>query len=391
MKQLPLNNTYALLALFLAPDKSEETLFKLKNVIVHNHLELGPLLLQANLQMCTPLWYSRLEQDGLLEYFPEDFQHYLKLIYDANAERNQDFQSGLAELLTEFEKEGIETLLLKGAATFVDGLYLSGGARVMGDMDILVDKTNLIDSEAILDKLQYAEVPDENRVLNNKPTSERHHHINVRTKADSPVVVEIHFKPAFGQGGRIFTSEAAWKNKQAVVYDKHKTAILDPHHRLLLNTLHALLPHREFLYGTISLLQLAEFAALVSRYEGKINWEDWYTIALKNRMEPEFLSYLSLACHLMELPWPEAVPYKDKKSFHYQRIINTGGACSRLDGASESLKEAIIRYSATLYFWLKLPGWIWNNTCYAPNWVDFPDRVYLLLKKVFSAKSRAKI
>jgi len=391
MKQLPLNNTYALLALFLAPDKSEETLNKLKNVIVHQQLELGPLLLQANLQMCTPLWYSRLEQDGLLEYFPEDFQHYLKLIYDANAERNQDFQSGLTELLAEFEKEGIETLLLKGAATFVDELYLSAGARVMGDMDILVDKTTLIGCETILDKLQYAEVPDENRVLNNKPTSERHHHINVRIKADSPVVVEIHFKPAFGQGGRIFTSKAAWKNKQAVVYNKHKTAILDPHHRLLLNTLHALLPHREFLYGTISLLQLAEFAALVSRYGDNINWEDWYNVALKNRMKPEFLSYLSLACHLMELPWPKAVPYKNKKSFHYQRIINVGGACSRLDGVSESLKQAIIRYSATLYFWLRLPGWIWNNTCYAPHWTDFPDRVYLLLKKLFSAKSRAKI
>ena len=391
MKQLPLNNTYALLALFLAPVKSEETLFKLKNVIVHQQLELGPLLLQANLQMCTPLWYSRLEQDGLLQYFPEDFQHYLKLIYDANAERNQDFQSGLTELLAEFEKEGIETILLKGAATFVDDLYLSAGARVMGDIDILVDKTKLIDCESVLDKLQYAEVSDENRALDNKPTSERHHHINVRIKVDSPVVVEIHFKPVFGQGGRIFTSEAAWKDKQEVIYHKQKTAILEPHHRLLLNTLHALLPHREFLYGTVSLLQLAEFAALVSRYEGKVDWDGWYNAALKNRMKPEFLTYLSLACHLMELPWPDAVPFTDKKGFHYQRIINTGGAFSRLEGATESSREKMIRYSAYLYFWLRLPGWVWINTCYAPNLVDFPDRVYLLFKKLFSAKSRRKI
>jgi len=391
MKQLPLSNTYALLALFLAPVKSDETLSKLKNAIVHQQLELGALLLQANLQMCTPLWYLRLKQDGLLQYFPEDFQQYLKLIYDANAERNLEFRSGLTELLAEFEKEGIETILLKGAATFVDELYHSNGARVMGDMDILVDKEKLTVCESILDTLQYTEVADENRALNNKPTSERHHHINVRIKADSPLVVEIHFKPAFGQGGRIFTSESAWQGKQSVVYNQQKTAILNPSHRLLLNTLHGLISNREFLHGTVSLLQLAEFSALATRYKDKIDWGEWYNIALKNNLKPEFLSYLSLACHLMEIPWPASVPYTEQKGFHYHRIINTGRALSRLEGATESVREKVIRYFASLYFWLRFPGWVWKNTCYAPNLEDFPNRIFLLFKKLLSAKSRAKI
>ena len=113
MEQLPLHNTYTLLALFLAPAKSEETLNTLKNAIINKKIELGPLLLQANIQMCTPLWYSRLEQDNLLQYLPEDFQEYLQIIYDANAERNTELKSGLDELLIAFEKNEVENILLK--------------------------------------------------------------------------------------------------------------------------------------------------------------------------------------------------------------------------------------------------------------------------------------
>ena len=81
MKQLPLHNTYTLLAIFLAPAKSKKTLNTLKNAIINEQIELGSLLLQANIQMCTPLWYSRLEQDGLLHHLPEDFQQFLQVIY----------------------------------------------------------------------------------------------------------------------------------------------------------------------------------------------------------------------------------------------------------------------------------------------------------------------
>ena len=174
MKPLPLNNTYALLALFLAPVKSVSSLETLKNAIINEQIELGPLLLQANIQMCTPLWVARLEQDGLLSYLPKDFQEYLQAIYQANVERNAELKAGLTELLTEFEKNDVESVLLKGAATFVDDLYESPGARFMGDMDILVDKGKITTCESILEKLQYEVMVNENLILDTEkhPTEE---------------------------------------------------------------------------------------------------------------------------------------------------------------------------------------------------------------------------
>ena len=391
MKQLPLHNTYTLLALFLAPAKSEETLDALKNAIINEQIELGPLLLQANIQMCTPLWYSRLKQDDLLQYLPEDFQQFLQVIYDANAERNTKLKSGLTDLLAEFEKAEIQTILLKGGATFVDDLYASSGARYMVDLDILVQKEKLKICESILEKLEYMEELDEGRVLDDRPTSERHHHINPRIKPGTVMSVEIHFKPAFGQGGRIITNEVVWKGKENFIFNKQKTAIMNADYRIILNTTHALLPKREFLHGAIPLQQLAEFSALVTRYQDKLDWEKWYKIALNNNLKSEFITYLSLAHHLMEVPWPEVIPYTKQKGFHYQRIVDKGGSFSRVEDSEESTKEKCIRFMANIYFWIKLPGSVWRNTCYAPRVRDFPDRVRILFKKLFSAKSRSKI
>lgn len=393
MKQLPLHNTYTLLALFLAPAKSEVTLNTLKNAIINEQIELGPLLLQANIQMCTPLWYSRLEKDNLLQYLPEDFQQYLQALYDANVERNTELKSGLDELLTAFEENDIETILLKGAATFVDDLYGSPGARYMGDMDILVQKNKIEICETVLEELKYEVSVNENLDLDldKHPTDERQQHIHPRIKPGTPVMVEIHFKPAFGQGGRIITNEVVWKNKINATHNNKKTAILDPNSRILLNTTHALIAEREFLHGTIPLRQLAEFAALAIRYQNEINWDNWYKIALKNKLKIEFITYLSLAHHLMEIPWPKDIPYVKQKGFHYQRIINKGGTFSRIDGLKESTKEKLIRYLGNIYFWVRFPRWVWINTCYAPRLRDFPDRIRILFKKLFSAKSRAKI
>lgn len=372
MKQLSLKNTYTLLAIFLAPAKSKETLYTLKNAIINEEFDLGPLLLQANIQMCTPLWYARLEQDDLLQYFPDDFQQFLKTLYDANVDRNEELRAGLAELLNEFEKEKIETILLKGSATFVDDLYDSGGARYMGDMDILVKKEKIPMCESILEKLKYRVEENENLNLDvdNHPTDERQQHIHPRIKPGTPVMVEIHFKPAFGHGGRILTNEISWKNKQNNIFNKQKTAILDPNNRILLNTTHGVIAEREFLHGTVLLRQLAEFAALAVRYQDQIDWNQWYQTALKNDLKKEFITYLSLAHHLMEMPWPEVIPLLNKKGFHYQRIINKGGSFSWVEGSKEKLNEKFIRYFGDVYFWIRFPGWVWINTCYAPNWSD---------------------
>ena len=107
-EHLLLHNTYSLLAHFLAPVKSEQRLNSLKTAIKENKIEWGPLVYQANLQMCSPLWFVRLKQDGLLQYLPEDLQEYLQFLYDANTERNEKLKNGAEVRIAAGKKPGVK-------------------------------------------------------------------------------------------------------------------------------------------------------------------------------------------------------------------------------------------------------------------------------------------
>ena len=388
MHNLPMHNTYALLAIFLAPNKCKETHTALKEAIQNEELEWESLLLQANIQMCTPLWYARLKQDDLLQYLPQELQEYLEVIYEANEERNDALQSGLVELLSEFQKEGVKNILLKGASTFVDDLYGSSGARYMGDLDILVERDKLDSCESILEKLEYVEFIPEGV----EPSMENdHHHINRYIKPGTPVAVEIHYKTGSGQIGRIVKLGGVWGNKEEVICEKQHTAIMSPTHRILLTTTHSLLQDREFLYGAISLRQLAEFSALAMRYRHDIDWGRWYQIALSNNLKSEFITYLTLAHDLMEVPWPEAIPCIPERGFHQGRILLKGGALSRVKDSPLEKNEYITRYLGRLYFVIKFPGWVWNNMFYTSTALDVPLIFYVLLKKSLRPKSWATL
>ena len=383
MHNLPIHNTYALLALFLAPNKGKETRTALKQAIHNEELEWESLLLQANIQMCTPLWFACLKRDGLLQYLPQELQQYLQVLYEANEERNRALQTGLSELLSEFKEEGIETIQLKGTATFIDDLYSAAGARYMGDMDILVKQDKLNTCEFILKGLQYIELLPEDE---DPHLDHFHHHINRRIKPGTPLAVEIHFKPASAQSGRLFSLDKVWEDKLNVVYRELPTALMDPTTRILLNTTHALIPGREFISGGISLRQLAEFSALATRYQQQIDWRRWYQSAISHHLKTEFISYLSLAHHLMGVPWPSALPGRQNKGFHYKRIVASGGALAQVKGIPAGGSEAVVYLMRRLYFLIKLPGWTWKNTIHVAGVSDIPLMVYRLVIKAFSVK-----
>jgi hypothetical protein len=157
---LKTDNSYALLANFLAPVKSVEQLAALRKLILAERVRWPELLYMANLQLCTPLWYVQLKRDGLLALLPEELQEYLAALHQANVERNAELRAGLEELLQLLASVGIDALLLKGAATFCDDLYADPGARIMGDLDILVERARAEEARDLLLGIGYEEILD---------------------------------------------------------------------------------------------------------------------------------------------------------------------------------------------------------------------------------------
>ena len=155
------NNQYALLARFLSPWKDEETVGGLANIIRQGNIDWGRLLFMANLHFCAPLRFVRPQKDGVMPMLPSDLQTYLHHLYQANLERQDAFQLAAQEMVSHLHELEVPAILLKGAATFCDDLYEDAGARMIGDLDFLVQAQHLEPVKNLLRQLGYAQLQDD--------------------------------------------------------------------------------------------------------------------------------------------------------------------------------------------------------------------------------------
>ncbi|PHS73134.1 MAG: hypothetical protein COB22_02385 [Cycloclasticus sp.] len=388
MNKLPLDNSYALLMVFLAPQKTEARLLQIQQAAENNQIVWEELLYQANIQLCTPLWFSQLRKDGLLELLPSDLVEYISEIYNANEERNIQMRLALIELLSALNAASIDSILLKGASTFCDNLYGDLGSRVMGDLDVLVPADKVEQSQLILDKLGYVAIPNKGMELEGLPTDVRHHQLLQHYIPNTPVVVEIHFKLSYAMVGRMLPVETAWKNRVTVCLQTEATSVLSPSDKLILNTGHALVPHREYIRGYISLLQLTEFTNLTVRYGDEISKREWLAVAAKFGLSVAFATYAMLSSRYMD---GDFVRSEGSLTFNEKRILFLGRYLEKVGiGATPLVLRGRNLFYQGLYL-LKLPFWVWINPCYVEGWKNLPARLRLLFVKLLSFKSWGKV
>ncbi len=389
--KLPLKNSYALLMIMLTPIKSPELQALLCEAAGSKKIQWEKILFQANLQMCTPLWYAQLKKDNFLVWLPKDLVEYLAELYQANLTRNQELQNGLIHLLAKLNTASIDTLLLKGAATFCDQLFDAPGSRFMGDLDILVPEDKVEQSREILIELGYQEIPNEGMERDELPTDERHHQLPRYYIPGTPIVVEIHFKISYAQVGRMIPPDAAWQSRIKTKLKGESTSVLAPNHKLLLNTAHALMPHREYLRGHISLIQLSEFTRLAQRYADSINWQNWIHSARHFSLSTEFMTYLKLSVNFMNLATPNEISFSNISHFNINRILFIGEYESLKKQNSIPFQTKTANQFYRLYYYARLPSWMWQNVCYAQGWKNIPTRILFCLKKLITPRSWKKV
>ncbi len=385
IETIHLSNEYALLALLLSPTLNANKLIQIHNAIDKEQIIWINILQVSSTERCTPLLYVRLHQHHLFSKLPTAVQSIITKAYQNNLARNNTLKAGLINLLAEFENHNIKSLLLKGAATLCDNYYGDPGARVMGDLDVLVNPEHIERCKAILITQGYIEVPDPGMTLEGLATDIRHHQIPAYRHPITHVIIEIHFNVSYGQAGRVIPTEQAWKNRIEVTLNGFNTSILSVQDRVLLNTAHALLPKREFLQGEISLLQLADFSTLVSQRSNEINWDDWANTAKLSHLETPFMTYLLMSHSLMNTTWPFEFPAPKVAHNSHQRILKRTRQ-KNITGTSR-----IKTLFKNRYYYFRLPAWVWNNVCYAPGLMNLPARIILLIRVIFRVRSWSKI
>jgi hypothetical protein len=147
------------------------------------------LFQRANAIGLGPVLYRQLSQVKGQLALPDDGMEFLKNIYLRNLAKNTYRGMELSRILKAFDDADIAVILLKGAA-LAEGVYHDPGARVYGDLDILVKKADLERSRDVLYRLNY---DSDATVSAQEHYRKHHHHLAPMIHPENAVVVELHW------------------------------------------------------------------------------------------------------------------------------------------------------------------------------------------------------
>ena len=155
--------------------------------------------------------YCRLKQKGLLDLVPKDLNAYLSEITKINRHRNESLLNQVRELSKLFNDYKINHVFVKGCALLASGCYTDFGERLIGDIDVLVEPTNLYKAEQLLLNLEY---------VSSKPSLfgkyKKHRHLPRLVHPNRLGAVEIHSKLLRKNSSKILNLHEIIKNRNRI-------------------------------------------------------------------------------------------------------------------------------------------------------------------------------
>jgi len=150
-----LHNTFIDIARIL-DDQSDFDV--LKNKLSDPNYNFDKLVQVGSNQLVLPAIYCKLKEKKLLKVIPAELTNYLDELTTINRNRNKTILSEVKAISKLFQDEGINHSFLKGTSLLAAGFYKDAGERMIGDIDILVDRNQLETAQALLMKDDYEPV-----------------------------------------------------------------------------------------------------------------------------------------------------------------------------------------------------------------------------------------
>jgi hypothetical protein len=235
----------------------------------------------------TPLAYS----------IPEDVKQHLRWVMFMTTARNLQMYKVLAHVISAFQKESIDVILLKGpylAAT----VYPNIGARAFSDLDLLVKRIDLPKVEACFHTMNFF-IPFEEQ---HPRELDKKHNFHLPFTDGKGSIVEIHwdFEREIRFSNKSLIREF-WANAEKKSFDFFEVKVLSLEDTLLTLCLH----YAYHLLGMLGIL--SDIDKFVSFYKEKLNWEKFLLTAKKHALSR--VAYLSLyyAAELFDTDIPQKV------------------------------------------------------------------------------------
>lgn len=149
-----------------------------------------PILVLAHRALVTAQLYEAIVQAGGAQRLPEDVRTFLGEVFERNRERNRRLSVQLSDALGALNGAGIEPILLKGAAVWASsgrGLEFN---RILSDIDLLVEPSEVERALDVLDKAAF-------------PCAARYHGKHVVAELGRPTdvgFIDLHQRPPGPRG-----------------------------------------------------------------------------------------------------------------------------------------------------------------------------------------------
>jgi hypothetical protein len=215
----------------------------------------------------------------------------LKQAFLENVARNMRFYQELKKLLRLFQEHDIKVIVLKGAY-LAQAVYDNIGLRIMGDIDLLVQKDNLLRVEQDMLALGYEPV-DCNRVITQENIHFRY------TLPRNGLNVEIHWALVASNLPFQIVTEVLWSRAQPVILAEVPALTLSPMDLLL----HLCLHTAKHIYD-LRLRMFCDVGEVIQHFNAEIDWQEVGTRAEQWGITHAVYVILRLAQELLDVTVP---------------------------------------------------------------------------------------
>ena len=263
----------------------------------------------ANEHLVAPALWTALGRSGLLPELPDDFSEYLAAIHHANAIRAEAMRRQLRRAALALNAAGIVPVLLKGGARLFERTA-EGDARMMADLDLLVEERRCDEAVAVLCRNGYRVVDDE---------SGGRFHATALRHAGEPAAIDVHRH--VGRQRDFIPLADALAGAVLLAAGDCRVLALAPTHRVMHVFFHAQIHDRGQASHALPLRQLEEFAWIAERHAPAIDWAAIAVAVDRLRLRSAWDAWLYLAGRC--LGQAPAMPLRRRRraARHYRRCL----------------------------------------------------------------------
>jgi signal peptidase I len=268
--------------------------------LLKGELDWGYLIAAAVRHAIPQLLYHNLKALGTERVVPPGVLGRLERMYYANALRHLRFSQALEDVLGAFKEIGIKAIILKGMALATQ-VYPVAALRQCGDIDVLVEKEDLLRAEEALLGLGYT-AQCKSHV--EKRFGQQPHHLSY-LKDEGRIGLEVHWDLAPQPHPFFLPLSELWARAEPFRVGSVEVLALEPVDLLIHLSLHTVSAFYFLWVPGIDLRHLCDIAEMTQVY--LIHWDKLITRAWRYRTTRNLYIALYLARRMLQARVPQHV------------------------------------------------------------------------------------